>query len=228
MTDQVPVVNFDSTDQGLLFGDPELFEQVRSAGGIAWSERNGGLWVVASHELCRTVASDHERFRSGDGIRFPRAGNPMIFTLEYDRPRHTDHRRIRGVRQRRDRQPGRRRVRPVRRARCPRPGAQPRRSARCRREGPRDLPVIQRHPRERSRAESAIARSRGGRQPSRERAVPWDAAPARAFRVSLAQFPVAAVWASAWISATVPTMWASISALARAWSRSRSAVMICS
>lgn len=89
-----PLVNFDSTDHDLLFHDVELFDQVRVAGGIAWSEKQGGLWVVADFALCRQIASDDATCLSGDGVRFPRAGNPMILALEYDRPTHTRHRAL--------------------------------------------------------------------------------------------------------------------------------------
>jgi cytochrome P450 len=89
-----PVVKFDSTDQNLAFHDLELFEQVRAAGGIAWTPEQGGLWVVGSYDLCKAVASDHTRFVSGEGIRFPRGGHPKIFALEYDRPQHNVHRAV--------------------------------------------------------------------------------------------------------------------------------------
>ncbi|MCK8647138.1 hypothetical protein [Mycobacterium colombiense] len=88
------VVNFDSTDQELLLGDLELFERVRAAGGIAWSQRQGGLWIVADYALCRRIACDDKQFISGQGIRFPPPGNPRIFALEYDRPHHTHHRHV--------------------------------------------------------------------------------------------------------------------------------------
>jgi cytochrome P450 len=91
---ETPLVKFDSTDQSLPFHDLEIFTQVREAGGIAWTEEQGGLWVVGTHELCKLVAQDHTRFISGKGIRHPRGGHPQIFALEYDGDKHTVHRRI--------------------------------------------------------------------------------------------------------------------------------------
>ncbi|MDX1874119.1 isochorismatase family protein [Mycolicibacterium sp. 120266] len=90
----IPVVEFDSTDQDLVLHDLELFERVRAAGGIAWSEKQGGLWVVSDYALCRQIAADHETFSSADGVRFPRALTSHILALEYDRPTHTRHRAI--------------------------------------------------------------------------------------------------------------------------------------
>jgi len=93
-TKSCPVTHFDTTDQALRFGDVQLYDEIRAAGGIAWTEDNGGLWVVADFKMCKDIASDHERFISGEGVRFPARGGPKVFALEFDRPRHTVHRRI--------------------------------------------------------------------------------------------------------------------------------------
>jgi cytochrome P450 len=92
--DVCPVVHFDTTDQALRFADIPIYEQIRAAGGISWTEDNGGLWVIADFALCKQVASDNKRFISGEGVRFPPRGGPRIFALEYDRPRHSVHRGI--------------------------------------------------------------------------------------------------------------------------------------
>ncbi|WP_433799947.1 cytochrome P450 [Actinomycetospora sp. CA-084318] len=90
---ECPVVHFDTTDQALRFEDVQLFDEIRDAGGIAWTEDNGGLWAVSDFALCKAIASDAKRFISGEGVRFPARGGPKVFALEYDRPRHTVHRR---------------------------------------------------------------------------------------------------------------------------------------
>ena len=87
-------VNFDPLDQDLRFSDFARYRQIREAGGIAWSDAHGGFWTVVDHDMVRAIAADPARFTSGDGVRIPPNGTPPTFALEYDRPRHTVHRRI--------------------------------------------------------------------------------------------------------------------------------------
>lgn len=83
------IVKFDTVDPELLFHDFELFTQVQEAGGICWTEAAGGMWVIGDFDLIQQVSAD-ERFRSGDGVRFPRSGGPKVLALEYDRPKHAE------------------------------------------------------------------------------------------------------------------------------------------
>jgi Cytochrome P450 len=88
------VVRFDPLDQSMRFADLSLYEQIREAGGIAWSPEHSGFWAVADFAMAKKITSDHVRFRSGDGVRIPPNGTPPTFALEYDRPAHVEHRKI--------------------------------------------------------------------------------------------------------------------------------------
>ncbi|GAA3217858.1 cytochrome P450 [Pseudonocardia petroleophila] len=89
-----PTVRFDPLDQDMRFHDFGVYDEIRAAGGVAWSPERGGFWAVADHALARQIASDHGRFRSAAGVRIPPNGTPPTFALEYDRPEHTGHRKI--------------------------------------------------------------------------------------------------------------------------------------
>lgn len=89
----VDIVRFDTTDQSLRFRDVDLFDAVHRAGGIAWTESAGGMWVVGRFDLIWKIGNDM-RFRSGEGVRFPPSGAPKVPALEYDRPVHTAHRKL--------------------------------------------------------------------------------------------------------------------------------------
>lgn len=93
-SDTQPTVAFDPLDQSLRFADFPHYDRIREVGGIAWSEAHGGFWAVADHDLVRTIAADDRRFTSSEGVRIPPNGTPPTFALEFDRPRHTVHRRI--------------------------------------------------------------------------------------------------------------------------------------
>lgn len=87
-------VHFDPLDQSLRFGDYPIYDEIRRAGGVSWSDAHGGFWAVADFALVKQIASDNVRFTSGPGVRIPPNGTPPTFALEYDRPRHTVHRAI--------------------------------------------------------------------------------------------------------------------------------------
>jgi cytochrome P450 len=93
-SDTHTTVAFDPLDQSLRFADFPHYDRIRAAGGIAWSEAHGGFWAVADHDLVRAIAADDRRFTSGEGVRIPPNGTPPTFALEFDRPRHTVHRRM--------------------------------------------------------------------------------------------------------------------------------------
>ena len=93
-SDTRPRTDFDPLDQLNRFDDFPRYDDIRAAGGIAWSDAHGGFWAVAGHDLVKDIASDDRRFGSGAGVRIPPNGTPATFALEYDRPRHTAHRRI--------------------------------------------------------------------------------------------------------------------------------------
>jgi cytochrome P450 len=90
----LPAVAFDPVDQAMRFDDFPVYDEIRARGGIAWSPAHGGFWAVADFSLARRVTTDHERFRSGSGVRIPPNGTPPTFALEYDRPTHVVHRGI--------------------------------------------------------------------------------------------------------------------------------------
>lgn len=95
MTSDMTVrVEFDPLDQELRFGDFPRYDAIRTAGGIAWSDAHGGFWAVADYSMARMIAGDGRRFGSAAGVRIPPNRTPPTFALEYDRPRHTVHRRI--------------------------------------------------------------------------------------------------------------------------------------
>ena len=71
----------------------DVFAAVQKAGGLAWTEAAGGMWVAGRFDLIKRIASD-DRFLSGQGVRFPRSGAPRVAALEYDRPEHTAHRKL--------------------------------------------------------------------------------------------------------------------------------------
>ncbi len=93
-TTDVPSVDFDPLDQDLRFADYPVYDRIRDAGGVCWSPARGGFWAVADFALVKQIASDHQQWLSGDGVRIPPNGTPPTFALEYDRPTHTAHRQI--------------------------------------------------------------------------------------------------------------------------------------
>ena len=42
----VETVDFDSSSQAMRFHDVDVFAAVRKAGGLAWTEAAGGMWVA--------------------------------------------------------------------------------------------------------------------------------------------------------------------------------------
>ncbi len=73
-----------------LADPPASWQQLRERCPIAWSDRQGGFWVVSRYDDCVAIARDAERFSNAGGPQF---GTPRP-PLEVDRPLHTIFRRI--------------------------------------------------------------------------------------------------------------------------------------
>ena len=84
---------FDHHDQGLrrdeLFG---IYERLRRH-QIAWSDSNGGFWILSRYEDVRAALKDWETFSSAEGCFLPALG-PRILGLESDPPDHATYRRL--------------------------------------------------------------------------------------------------------------------------------------
>jgi cytochrome P450 len=69
---------------------PESWRALRESSRMAWSERQGGFWVVSRYDRAVAIARDSGRFNNSGGPQFGTARPP----LEVDRPDHTLFRRI--------------------------------------------------------------------------------------------------------------------------------------
>jgi cytochrome P450 len=69
---------------------PASWRMLRENAPVAWSERQGGFWVVSRYEDAVEIARDAARFSNSGGPQF---GTPRP-PLEVDRPTHTLFRRI--------------------------------------------------------------------------------------------------------------------------------------
>ena len=101
LPEQVPealLSDFDIVDDPGLFTDPQqrLLETLASEPrDILYTPRNGGHWVITSHELAREVLSDAELFGSFPiGIPANMAQRPRLIPLESAASEHRRYRRL--------------------------------------------------------------------------------------------------------------------------------------
>jgi cytochrome P450 len=96
------VVNFDHHSPNYHETRDELLKDLRHNAPVAWSEANGGHWVVTSYELVRKVITDPVNFtvekRPGvpGGLLVPASPRPAIIPGEVDGAEHDRYRRAVG------------------------------------------------------------------------------------------------------------------------------------
>jgi cytochrome P450 len=89
------VVDYDA------FGPSSIDEMLRNAdawrarGPVLWTERNGGHWLVVSHEANRDVLTNAGVFCSGEGTAVTRMGDrPPFVPVELDGQEHQAYRKV--------------------------------------------------------------------------------------------------------------------------------------
>lgn len=101
MTDTAPerdsddlVANFDLHDPRLAQCPFAVFDKMREAGPVHWSDNYGGHWVVVGHDEVMTVAQDWRRFSSAHGVVLGGEKPQKFVPVEYDPPLHRAWRRL--------------------------------------------------------------------------------------------------------------------------------------
>ena len=95
-TGKVPLVDvskcpFDHHDPSLTGNVVDgVYDQMRAAGPLTWSDAYGGFWMLTGYDDVRMVESDTTTYSSAQGVFVPRVeGQPLSVALEQDPPEHT-------------------------------------------------------------------------------------------------------------------------------------------
>jgi cytochrome P450 len=91
----IPHTEFDPYDARL--GEPGVwvaYTALQEAGGIAHSEKRGGFWMMSRYDEVRSALRDPDTFSSASGHRLPTDGTQGSIPIDFDRPLHTDYRRV--------------------------------------------------------------------------------------------------------------------------------------
>lgn len=95
MTDSRQCPAFDLAKLNSDHGSWAAYREMRRSGAVARSEQYGGYWALINYAAVREVATDTNRFCSGQGATIPSFGNPMpVVPLEVDPPDHRSYRRL--------------------------------------------------------------------------------------------------------------------------------------
>lgn len=78
---------------------PDVAETVnrllRERSAVTYTAAHGGMWVLSRYEHVRAAFKDHQAFRSGAGVFYPRAaGMPRFSPIEFDPPEHSELREL--------------------------------------------------------------------------------------------------------------------------------------
>jgi cytochrome P450 len=87
--------DFDPYAEGL--GEPGVwaaYDELRRAGGVAWSEHRGGFWMLSGYDAVRAALRDPDTFSSASGHRLPTDGTQASIPIDFDRPLHTAYRKV--------------------------------------------------------------------------------------------------------------------------------------
>lgn len=94
-----PVVEFDHHSREYAANRLEILANLRHRHPIAWTDSNGGHWVVTSYDLVRKVITDDVTFTvehlpgGRGGLTIPESDRPRIIPGETDGEDHTRYRR---------------------------------------------------------------------------------------------------------------------------------------
>lgn len=88
--------DFDYWDEGAMSDPFSLYKDLRDAPcPVAWTDTNGGYYVVSRYEEVAAVVQDNKTFISSEGISVPAfPGQYSMFPVETDRPLHQEYRRL--------------------------------------------------------------------------------------------------------------------------------------
>lgn len=88
--------HFDHHDPALTHGNVyHIYEHLRDACPVTWSDRYGGFWVVSRYAGIVTALMDPETFSSAEGVHIPRQeGQMKSIPIDYDPPIHAQYRKI--------------------------------------------------------------------------------------------------------------------------------------
>ena len=72
-----------------------VYDEIRVAGRLAWSDAYGGFWMLTAYDDVRAVESDPTTYTSAQGVFVPQVeGQPLSVALEQDPPEHTPFRKL--------------------------------------------------------------------------------------------------------------------------------------
>src|SRR5277367_516642 len=70
------------------------WERLRNEAPVAWSEKNGGFWVISSYDFITEALRDTETFSNHlKGVTIPTKPVPRLPPSEFDGTAHTAYRR---------------------------------------------------------------------------------------------------------------------------------------
>jgi cytochrome P450 len=73
----------------------DVHRALREQHRVTHSGAYGGMWILSHYDDVAAALKDHNTFRSGAGVFFPRAdGTPRFAPLEYDPPEHGTYRKL--------------------------------------------------------------------------------------------------------------------------------------
>lgn len=88
--------HFDHHDPALTHDKVyQVYEHLRQACPVTWSDRYGGFWVISRYADIVTALMDPVTFSSAEGVHLPRQqGQQKSIPIDYDPPIHTRYRKI--------------------------------------------------------------------------------------------------------------------------------------
>jgi cytochrome P450 len=90
-----PVVDFDHAATHPRETLLQWAERLREDAPIAWSEANGGVWIVSRYKDIVAIARNTAAFVSGKGITVPPLQSPVpVVPAESDEPEHSHYRSV--------------------------------------------------------------------------------------------------------------------------------------
>ncbi|HTU29540.1 MAG TPA: cytochrome P450 [Solirubrobacteraceae bacterium] len=67
--ESAPVVDFDLSTHNSMQSSNAAWDALRTAAPVAWSDDNGGAWIVSSYEAVTTAFRNTDAFKSGRAVR---------------------------------------------------------------------------------------------------------------------------------------------------------------
>lgn len=88
-----PVVHYDHHDPDLRAEDVwGAYADITPRCRVAWSDAQGGFWLVTGFDEVQQAARDHETFSSAEGHLIPMTGSSRSIPIDFDPPLHSAYR----------------------------------------------------------------------------------------------------------------------------------------